>query len=204
MRFKPNLPLLGNSLIFFVFYIMIGLLSLVNLDRNLYWETVPTLVGIVSLIGTFFAIKEIRRGSKQWYFGIPHALVLIVLCITGPVFLIVEGRSHVDYLYIAFGLLSVTSIGFFFSFPDARRKVTQKFALLSGIISIYSIVSVYFVIKGLLSPLKTSWSVITALEMIYWLILMPVVGLCYIAAALTPGENQAIGSGEILDSSENQ
>jgi hypothetical protein len=183
---------------------MIGLLSLVNPDRNLFWGIVPTIVGIVSLIGTLVAIKEIRRGLKQWYFGIPHAFVLIVLCITGPIFLITEGGSHVDYLYIPFGLLSVTSIGFFLSFPDARRKVTKKFALLSGIISIYSIVSVYFVIRGLLSPLRTSWSVITALEMIYWLILMPVIGLCYIATALTPGENQAIGSGEMLDSGENQ
>lgn len=183
MRFNLTLTLLCNSLIFFVSFIMIGLLSLVNPDRNLFWGIVPTVVGIVSLYGTFVAIREIRKESKQWYFGIPHAIVLIVLSITGPVFLVAEGGNHVDYLYISFGLLTVTSIGFFLSFPDAQRKVTKIFALLSGIISIYSIISVYFVIKGLLSPLSTSWGVITGLEMIYWLVLMPIIGLCYVATA---------------------
>jgi hypothetical protein len=164
-------------------YEMVGILGLVNPDRDLFWGIVPTLIGIVSLSGSLLFIGEIRKVSKLWYFGIPHAIALIILCSTGPVVLI-RGGNNLDFLSIALALLSITSVSVFLSFPDSRRKFTRLFALISGIISIYAIICIYYLIGGILSPLSTSWNVVGGLTAIYWMILMSLIGMCYIATAL--------------------
>lgn len=182
MKNNLTLPLLCSSLIFFFVFIMLGITYLVNPDRALLWGIVPTIIGIVSVCGVFFILRETQKISKLWYFGIPHAIVLIILCLTGP-FVLISGGRNLEYLHISLALLSITSTGLFLSFLDTKQIVTRVFMLVPGVIGIYAIVSSYFVILGIMSPLRTSWSVITALEGIYLIFLMPLIGVCYVAVA---------------------
>jgi hypothetical protein len=161
---------------------MLGITYLVNPDRALLWGIVPTIIGIVSVGGVFCILRETQKISKRWYFGIPHAIVLILVCLTGP-FVFISGGRNLEYLYISLALLSITSTGLFLSFLDPKQTVTRVFMLVPGVIGIYAIVSSYFVILGIMSPLRTSWSVITAFEGIYLIFLMPLIGICYVAVA---------------------
>jgi len=187
MKNNLRVPLLCSSLIFFVFFIITGVLSFVNPDRDLFWGIVPATVGIVSLAGTIITISGIRKESKFWYLGVPHAIVLAALCIVGPFLLIVREGSSFDILFILLGLLPLTSVGFFFAFSDLRGNITKNAALISGLICIYSIFCIYTIVGGILSPLRTSWNMVVLIEAIYLMFLMPIIGFCYIAVALMPG-----------------
>lgn len=170
------------SICFFFFFVTIGIFGLINPDRDIFWGIFPTLIGIISLSGSLLFVVEIRKISKQWYFGIPHVIALGILCITGPIALIL-GENNLDFLSISLAILSVTSVSFFLAPPDSWRKFTRVSVLISGIIAIYAIIYMYYLIRGILSPLSTSWNVIGGFTALYWMILMPLIGLCYVATA---------------------
>ncbi|MDD1718443.1 MAG: hypothetical protein LUQ25_00155 [Methanoregulaceae archaeon] len=156
-------------------------------DRDVLYGAVSISAGIVSLSGNLFFIAQVRKVSNLWYLGIPHAFVLCILCGTGP-FFFSEGGIILDFLWVSQALLSMTSVGVFLSFPDSLRKNTRPFALLSGIIGIYAVISIYFLLRGILSPPSTSWNVVILMMALYWIFFLPIIGLCYIAAALWPRE----------------
>jgi hypothetical protein len=195
---KKNIafPLLCCSLIFFF---IVGLLiaswlrPLGRLDGDILLGIIPALLGIVSLSGTLLVLREARDISKFWFLGIPHAIILIAVCLAGPAFLILGKHTlayvyfpqslGIEYVFIPTALLSLTSICFFPSFLDPKANAAQIFMFVSGVISLFAIIGIYYAVLGIMSPLRTSWNVVTALEMIYWMFLMPIIGLCYVASA---------------------
>jgi len=123
--------------------------------------------------------------------GIPLIIALLILVISNPLEL--SGGGHnLDYFTIMLVVLSITSAGFFLSFSDLGGTITKIAVLVSGLISIYSIFCIYTVVGGILSPLQTSWNVVILIEAIYWMILMPIIGLCYYCNRTPAGNNSAI------------
>ncbi len=196
MKKNLTIPLICCSLVFFF---IVGLLiaswlrPLVRFDGDILLGTLPALLGIVSLSGTLLVLREARGSSKYWFLGIPHAIILIAVCVAGPAFLILGKHTliyvsfpqslGIEYVFIPTALLSLSSVSFFPSFLDPRRDSTQIFMLVSGFIGLFAIIGIYYAVFGIMSPFRTSWNVVTALEMIYWMFLMPIIGLCYIASA---------------------
>jgi uncharacterized membrane protein len=104
------------------------------------------------------------------------------VCISG-FFNFIRGRQDLAFLTVSLAIISLTSTFFFISFPESQRKVTRLFAGISGIVSLFALYAVYTFIGGILSPVNTSWNAVTGLTALYWMILMPLIGLCYIATA---------------------
>jgi hypothetical protein len=196
MRKDLTLPLLLSSLVFFfVFGLLIAtwLRPLVILDSDFLLGTIPAILAAVSFTGTLLVLREVRGTSEYWFWGIPHAIVLVAVCLAGPAFLVLGKQTMIyvylpqspgiEYIFIPTALLSLTSIGFFLSFFGPKNKAAQVFMAISGFISLFAIIGISSAVHGILSPLQTSWNVLTALEAIYWMFLMPVIGLCIIGAA---------------------
>ena len=178
---KLSVSVAFASIIFFYFFIFVGK-TLVNPEWRLSWVVVPTVIGIVSLIGLLLAVRELRHQSKRWYLGIPQAIVLIILCCTGLI-IFFRGVTSSDYLSVPLALLSLGSVGFFLSFPESRKKITYPFALVSGLISMYALFYLYNTIHGILFPMQTSWNIVALLDGLYSMYLLPIIGLCYLATA---------------------
>lgn len=189
------IPLLCSSAIYF-FFVSFYLLTLLGLplpvppNMNWFWGLVPTAFGFVSLAGTFLVLKNIRNRSKRWYLGIPHTIALIVVTVIGPLVMISGGMYIMEFLYIPLTLLSITSVGFFRAYFTSKRVAATVVMIIPTLIGIYAVFSCYAVVRAVLFPLRTSWAVISGLEVIYWLLLMPVIGLCYIASALMPADDR--------------
>ncbi|MFA7562958.1 MAG: hypothetical protein WCY70_05920 [Methanoculleus sp.] len=194
MRNNLAVPLLCSSAIYFSFvsFYLLALLGPplpVPPNMNWFWGLVPTTFGFVSLAGTFLVLKNIRNRSKRWYLGVPHTIVLIVVIVIGPLVMIFGGMYIMEFLYIPLVLLPITSVGFFRAYFTSKRIAATVVTIIPALISIYAIFSCYAVVRAVLFPLRTSWAVISGLEIIYWLLLMPVVGLCYIASAFVPADD---------------
>jgi len=194
MKNNLAIPLLCSSAIYF-FFVSFYLLALLGFplpvlpNPDWFWGLVPTAFGFVSLAGTFLVLKNLRTRSKKWYFGIPHIIVLIVVTVIGPLVLIFGGIYLMDFLHIPLALLSITSVGFFWAYFTSKRIAATVIMIIPALISIYAVFSCYAVVRAVLFPLRTSWAVISALEVIYLLILMPVIGLCYVASAFMPADD---------------
>lgn len=143
-------------------------------------EIVPVLIGIVSLTGSIYAIRELRRSSKRWYFAVPCAISLAILCISTSLDLAWGGRKT-EFFYILQVLAAITSTGFFLSFPEPDRRLTRYFAVLSGVISICVIGSIFTLVPDIFHPGRSELFI--GILIISWLIAMPVVGACFIATA---------------------
>lgn len=180
MKKDLTLPLICSSLVFF-FIIGMFLVSLIRLLAELF-GIIPALFGIVSLAGTLLILRESYSSSKVWFLGIPHVIVLVAICVIGPAFLILGKHLLIEYVFIPTALLSLTSIGFFISYLNPQEKTAQIFMVLSGIIGLFAIFSIYHAVLGIMNPLRTSWNVVALLEGIYWY-LMPIIGLCIIMSA---------------------
>lgn len=195
MRNNLAIPLLCSSAIYF-FFVSFYLLALLGPplpappNMNWFWGLVPTAFGFVSLAGTFLVLKNIRSRSKRWYLGIPHTVVLIVVTVIGPLVMIFGGMYIMEFLYIPLVLLPITSVGFLRAYFTSKRIAAIVVMIILALISIYAVLSCYIVVRAVLFPLRTSWAVISGLEVIYLLILMPIVGLCYVASALIPADDR--------------
>lgn len=195
MRNNLAIPLLCSSAIYFFFVnfyllVLLGPPLPVPPNMNWFWGLVPTAFGFVSLAGTVLVLKNIQNRSKKWYLGIPHTIVLIVITVIGPLVMISGGMYIMEFLYIPLVLLPITSVGFFGAYSASKRIAATVVMIIPALISIYAVFSCYAVVRAVLFPLRTSWAVISGLEVIYLLILMPVIGLCYIASALIPVDDR--------------
>lgn len=175
---KFSLSLFCSSLVFFIFLVVL----VIPFRGPVVYLVVPAVTGIISLSGSLFALSEIRKESRIWYMGIPHSIAVGIVCISG-FFNFIRGRQDLAFLTVSLAIISLTSTFFFISFPESQRKVTRLFAGISGIVSLFALYAVYTFIGGILSPVNTSWNAVTGLTALYWMILMPLIGLCYIATA---------------------
>ncbi len=145
-------------------------------------EIFPVFLGIVSFTGTLYAIRELRKNSEQWYLAVPFAISLGILCISNPLDL-ARGGHNLEFFYLSQVLATITSIGFFLSFPDVNRNLTRYFAAFSGVVGIYEIYHTSTLVPILLNPHGSSDALFVGLIIISWLFLMPAIGACFIATA---------------------
>ena len=168
MKNKPFFLLLLTAPVFFLAYII-----------TMAW---PLVAGLSFVCAALFVAGN-KPHSMQWNPKVPHVVMLGIVCIA-TVFRFFSVEHSVDYLNLALAALSLTSIGFFFSFPGLHGRILQVFSLVCGVIGLYAIFLMYLIGTGLMRPLQTSWSAIDALSGVYLLIFLPLVGLCHIGAAL--------------------
>jgi hypothetical protein len=180
-----------SGLIFFFAYIKVvissSIIALTGRDLTAYLVPVvsaifPVFLGIVSLSCSLYAIRELRKNSERWYYAIPFAFSLGILCFSNP-FDLARGGHNLDFFYISQVLATITSTGFFLSFPDTIRSLTRYFAALSGVVGVFGIISLFTLVPVLLNPHGSSDALFVGLLIISWMILMPIVGSCFIVTA---------------------
>jgi len=178
------------SLVFFFFFIVGALMSIIPFQTSEIRIVLPSFVALISFSASLLWLRMTKKDSKVWYFGIPQSITLLILIFSDPLDLL-RGGHNLDYFTIVLGILSITSIGFFLSLPDSQRIITRWFALISGVIGVYAVFVIYYLIQGVLSP-GGSGALAEGLEIIYWIILMPLIGLCYGATALMARDSDVI------------
>jgi hypothetical protein len=180
-----------SSLIFFFAYLMVIISTPIILfaSRDLTAYLVPLLsgmfpvfLGIVSFTGTLYAIRELGKNSERWYLAVPFAISVGILCISNPIDL-ARGGHNLEFFYLSQVLATITSPGFFLSFPDLNRNLTRYFAAFSGVVGIFNIYHTSTLVPLLLSPHGSSDALFVGLIALSWLFLMPAVGACFIATA---------------------
>jgi hypothetical protein len=179
-----QLSLFCISLVFFCFYISVAASMVVDPAQRLVnlFPLVSPWVGLVSFLGSLSWIYTQKSESATWYYAIPQCAVLFIFVVSTFINGVSNGHA-IDYFVIISGALAITSTVLFLSFPTSQKNITRWFALGSGIIGIFAVITIYSIVQGLLHPLHTSWGVITGLEGLYLLIFMPLIGLFYVAAA---------------------
>ena len=178
-----------SSFIFFSYYIWVlvfmpigifGGKDLIVVIMGSRLEVIlPVLIGILSLAGSVYAIKVLKKISDRWYLAVPYAISLLIICISSSLDLAQGGRT--DLFYYLQVLAAITSTGFFLSFPESERKMTRCYALISGIIGIGGIVSFFTLVPDIFHPgLTESYVIILIISQI---IALPIVGVCFIVTA---------------------
>lgn len=189
MRNKLALSVAISSFIFFSYYIgvlvfmpigIFGGKDLIVVIMGSRLEVIlPVLIVILSLTGSVYAIKELKKISKRWYLAVPYAISLLIICISSS-FDLAHGR-RTDLFYYLEVLAAITSTGFFLSFPESERTLTRYFAVISGIISIGFIGSFFTLVPDIFHPYLTENYVFILI--ISMLIAMPIIGVCFIVTA---------------------
>lgn len=179
MKTGHVLPLLCTSLVCFLYLIIL----VFRFPGSALHTTVPLIIAAISFSGTIFTVLSMKPVSDRWYLGIPHVAAIGIVCIASAGMLFSWARN-LEFLNLSLAFLALTSAGLFVAFPRPQRKMTRFFAIISGIIGIYSLYLIYSITVSILNPLQTSWSVIDVLSAIYAMFLLPVIGICYITAAI--------------------
>lgn len=191
MKHAFAISVVCSSLIFFFAYlkviISIPIFLFGSRDLIMYLVPVisaifPVILGIVSFTGALYAIRELRKNSERWYLAVPFAISLGILCISNPLDL-ARGGHNLEFFYISQVLATITSIGFFLSFPDVNRNLTRYFAAFSGVVGIFEIYHTSTLVPILLNPHGSSDALFVVLIIISWMFLMPAIGACFIATA---------------------
>ena len=177
---KIKISLICISAIFFFMWVVIPM------DYPSYSGTASTVavaqfLSVISLFGSILFLSEMKNKSNRWYLGVPLCIVILIAAIT---MFFDFYRYHYFLLNTSLTILAPCSVLFFLSVPADRRKMITIPALISSIISIYALFSYYYLLRGMLSPLQTSWNVVDLMSMLYWVIGMPIIGICFVVIAI--------------------
>jgi hypothetical protein len=187
MRHTFGTSVFFSSFVFFTYYVWLLVFTTVGIIAGKTPAPVydsldmilPFLVGIVSLTGSVCAVKELKRSSSRWYFGVPFVISLVIICIFG--FFDLATGVHSPDPFIAQELAAITSPGFFFAFPEPERMTTRLFSVVSGIISVGLIGSVLTLVPDLIHPGRSELFI--GILIISMIIAMPMIGICFIMTA---------------------
>ena len=149
------------------------------------------LMSVISLFGSVIFLVEARKVLPRWYLAVPFCISLFLLVIVS--FWEVSGEELLsDYrnlvtplVIILLALLSPFSLLVFLSLY--RHPYSMKVYLaVSSIVSIISAFSLFFAFWEISSrPRDTSFSdSLIALYLLYWLIVMPTMGLSFLFRAI--------------------
>ncbi|MCQ1535369.1 hypothetical protein FTO70_06630 [Methanosarcina sp. KYL-1] len=152
--------------------------------------TTVIFLAFTSIIGISLFISATKDVMKKWYFEIPLvvSLIVIVLSVLSPYFL--PDISHPSYALrllaaIIPGMTVPFSLLFFFMFPaDIRKKMNKVISVLT-ILTVFTLICSLF--SGVHLLLYSDENIFTVGLGIIWLLLMPLTGICYWAAALNSG-----------------
>lgn len=184
---------IAMALMSFIFMFAIGILSngfylLPGTDEDVLLE----LMSFISFFGSVLFLLEGRKVLPRWYLAIPFCISLFLLVIIS--FWKVSGEEFLsDYGYLVtplvitlLALLSPFSLLVFLSLHGHPYSM-NAYLVVSTIASIISIFSLFFAIWELLlrNPHEASFSDgLIAIYFLYWLFLMPVMGLSFLVHAM--------------------
>lgn len=150
------------------------------------------LMSIISLFGSVIFLLEARKVLPRWYLAVPFCISLLLLVIIS--FWEVSGKEFLSgYRYLVtplvitiLALLSPFSLLVFLSLHRHPYSMKAYLAVLS-IASIISIFSLFFAVWELSSrhSYEASFSdSLIAIYLLYWLIVMPIIGLSFLHRAI--------------------
>lgn len=150
------------------------------------------LMSMISFFGSVLFLLEARKVLPRWYLAVPFCISLFLLVIVS--FWEVSGKDLLsDYRYLItplvitlLALLSPFSLMVFLSLhrhPDSMKA----YLAVSSIASIISVFSLLFAVWELSSRHSHEASFsdgLIAIYFLYWLIVMPGMGLCFLLRAI--------------------
>jgi len=159
----------------------------IPMDYPSYSGTALTVVAaqflsVISLFGSILFLSELKNKSNRWYLGVPLCIAILIAVIA-MFFDFYDMGGHF-LLNTSLTMLAPGSVLFFLSVPADRRKMMTIPVLISSIVSIYALFSYYYLLRGMLSPLQTSWNVVDGMSMLYWVIGMPIIGICFVVISI--------------------
>jgi hypothetical protein len=187
VRHAFGISVLLSSFIFFLYYLWILIFTSIGIIAGkspapaftALPVIVPALIAIISLTGSVYAVKELKKRSPRWYFAVPFVISLVIICIFS-FFDLVTGVHTLDP-FIAQELAAITTPGFFFAFPESERRTTRLFSAFSGVISLGLIGSFLMLVPDLIHPGRSELFI--GIVIISMIIAMPLIGICFVMTA---------------------
>ncbi|AKB48658.1 hypothetical protein MSKOL_2881 [Methanosarcina sp. Kolksee] len=188
MRIKIAMALMSVVFMFVVGILSNGFYLLPGTDEDVLLELMST----ISLFGSVLFVLEARKVLPRWHMAVPFCVSLFLLVIVS--FWKVSGTEFLsDYRYLVtpivitlLALLSPFSLLVFLSLH--RHPYSMKaYLAVSSIASVISIFSLFFAVWELSSRHSHEASFsdgLIAIYLLYWLIVMPIIGLSFLHRAI--------------------
>jgi hypothetical protein len=198
MRHTFGIFVLLSSFVFFLYYLWMLFFTIVGIiaGKNpgpaytALSAIMPAAIAIVSVAGSVYALKELKIRSPRWYFGVPFAISLVIICSLSIFDLITGGHSFDPFITLEFA--AITSPGFFFAFPEPEQRTTRLFSAFSGVISLGLIGSFLTLVPDLLHPGRSEFFI--GILIVSMIIAMPMIGICFIMTAFLVRDKVPAGS----------
>ncbi|WP_292389235.1 hypothetical protein [Methanosarcina sp. UBA5] len=188
MRIKIAMALMSVIFMFVVAIISNGFYLLPGSDEAVLLEVMST----ISLFGSVLFLLDTRKVLPRWYLAVPFCISLSLLVlvsfwqVNGKEFL--SGYRHLvtPLVITILALLSPFSLLVFLSLH--RHPYSMKaYLAVSSIASVISISSLLFAVWELSSRHSHEASFsdgLIAIHFLYWLIVMPIIGLSFLHRAI--------------------
>ena len=174
---------------------MIGVAIITNLFHLLPGsdETVLLLLmSTISLLGSVLFLLEARKELPGWYLSIPFFISLFLLVVLS--YLEVSGGellsgyrgSVTTLMIILLALLSPFSLLIFLSLHGHPYSMKAYLAVssIASLICIFSLLLAFWEISSRHSKYASFSDALVALYLLYWLVVMPVMGLSFLVRAI--------------------
>jgi len=181
---------IAMSLMSVIFMLAIAVI-LINFRYGYDAYALAGLMSIISLFGSMLFLLEARKALPRWYLAIPFCISLLLIAIL--CFWEVSGGASLiqivtPIVIVLLALLSPFSVLVFLSLHKRPYSMTAYLAV-SSIASIISIFSLFLavleiLIEGALYGTSTMYSSLAILYVIYWLVVMPIMGLAFLFRAI--------------------
>ncbi|HPS89471.1 MAG TPA: hypothetical protein PLC35_05800, partial [Methanosarcina vacuolata] len=188
MKIKIAMALMSVVFMFVVGILSNGFYLLPGTDEDVLLELMST----ISLFGSVLFVLEARKVLPRWHMAVPFCVSLFLLVIVS--FWKVSGTEFLsDYRYLVtpivimlLALLSPFSLLVFLSLH--RHPYSMKaYLAVSSIASVISIFSLFYAVWELSSRHSQEASFsdgLIAIYLLYWLIVMPIIGLSFLHRAI--------------------
>jgi hypothetical protein len=167
------------SPVFFCYLILFPLTWLFRTVGDLAFDAVLVSISMISFIGSILLLISARNNSSRYYWLLPLSLTIfavITVEVAGFFLKLFTYDTSVMLSGITVLLLAPCSLMVFFSLP-LPGKVRSASIYLAAFVSAYVGITAYFIlIAGFIPAL--------VLPYLYWIIGMPIIGICYLACAV--------------------
>lgn len=181
---KPSYAVVLISAIFFWMPVMYMILAVFPFKGPYLFEVVPIIAGTVSMAGAVLFMLVGNLDSARRFLVIPLFLALSAIVITGIMGIMCWGITPpplIDGIRgIGFLLLAPCSLIIFLIVHVSERIRTVSLALTLAITGV-ALLGIWFVAKDLPRTIMPSLGLLGY----YWIIGMPIIGICFLAWAIS-------------------
>ena len=162
-------------------------------DSSLTFFLPLVIIIAISFIGSILLLITARNNSSRYYWLIPLCMTLFGVIVAGVVtfFELFSGDTSILFIGIALLMLVPCSIPVFLSLPISSKVRSIALALTTGF-SIYSITVTIVIIAKFIIFGEADFELEVVYLAIYWMFLMPIIGLCYLACAFVSPKTASI------------